>query len=90
MTTRNGGSILNNIAKGKTNLLLVVSYQGDWVAMFVNETNKSEQYSIFLVLLHYLLKFLGNNIKEEVIFLQDNATIHHRKLIKQINMELEL
>ena len=90
MPTRNGGSILNNVAKGRTNLLLAVSNQGDWVAMFVNETIKSEKYSIFLVVLHYLLKFAGKNIKDEVIFLQDNATIHHGKLIKRIATKLDL
>ena len=90
MPTRNGGSILNNVAKGRTNLLLAVSNQGDWVAMFMNETIKSEQYSIFLVVLHYLLNFAGKNIKDEVIFLQDNATIHHGKLIKRIATKLDL
>ena len=44
--------------------------------MFVNETIKTEQYSIFLVVLHYLLNFVGKNIKDKDIFLQDNATIH--------------
>ena len=90
MPTRNGCSILNNVAKGRTNLLFAVSNQGDWVAMFVNETIKSEQYSIFLVVLHYLLKFVGKNIKDEVIFLQDNAAIHHGKLIKRIATKLDL
>ena len=90
MPTRGGGSILNNVVKGRTNLLLAVSNHGDWVAMFVNETVKLEQYSIFLAVLHYLLNISWKNNKDEVIFLQDNATIHHGKLIKQMTTELDL
>ena len=90
MPTRSGGSIVNNVAKGRTNLLLAVSNHGDWVAMFVNETVKSEQYSIFLAVLHYLLNISWKNTKDEVIFLQDNATIHHGKLIKRMATELDL
>ena len=89
MPTRNGGSILNNVAKGRTNQLLAVSNQCDWATMFVNETIKSEQYSIFLVMVHYLLNFSEKN-KDWVLFLQDNATIHHGKLIKRIVTKLDL
>ena len=64
---------MNNLAKERNNLLLEVSNHGDRVAMFVNETVKSEQCSIFLAVLHYLLNISWKNTKDEVIFSQDNA-----------------
>ena len=64
-------SIINEVHKGKANLILGVSQEGDYFGLITNRNVWSKDYCIFLMILAKLLKAWEMNIETNVILIQD-------------------
>jgi transposase len=78
-----GNSILNSTWKGSWNLILAIFSDGEWIAMIKEKSTKGFDYSLFLAILVEFTKQNGVNLSEDLIILQDNASIHHSKKVKR-------
>jgi hypothetical protein len=77
-----GNSILNDNYKGSCNLILAILNTGEWVGWLKDKTTRAFDYLLFLKVLVDILEENGINNKQDVIIVQDNAVIHHSKIIK--------
>ena len=64
-------SILNDLFKGKANLVLGISHEGDYFGLITNRNVAALDYWIFLVLLAKVLHSIEIDIADKVILIQD-------------------
>ena len=70
-------SILNRTVEKKSSLLLSVFPDGEWIGMIKSETIKSEEFSIYLLILSKMIQELHWDNRRDVYILLDNAKVHH-------------
>ena len=64
-------TIINKKWKGRTNLVLAISTDGDFIGILTDNSTNAEKYCAFLLIIMKVLSSISINIKEDVIILQD-------------------
>ena len=64
-------SIVNDIFKGRSNLILGISHTGDYLGLITNRNVSSTDYWLYLVILAKVLRSCNMNIQNDVILIQD-------------------
>ena len=72
-----GGAILNDIHKGRCNLILEIFSDGEWIGLIKENTTKAFDYWIYLALMLHIIKQSGVDTTKELVVVQDNFAWYH-------------
>ena len=83
--------IINQLFKGRSNLVLAVSQYGDWLGIIKRGTVWAIDYALFITVLIKVISWWGFDVKNDVVFLQDDCfDPPWKKIIKRLAIEEDL
>ena len=83
-------SIINQVFRGRTNLILAISQSGDWLRMITDKKMKSFDCGLFMSILIKTLAVLGTMFRIKFRLFRINVSINHGKIQKKLSTEEHL